>query len=104
MTNTQTFVFTSFLWFVIGFSILIPMNIRLRRVEEICTKRRRAVEALDSIVRNLNDPVSIEADMEASARHREMRDANRTTAPRADAGPPAVVHRPAKLRSTPKKS
>lgn len=73
---------------------------RLDRVEEICERRRRAVDALDSIVRNLNDPVKIQADMERSATAQEMRAANRTTMPRENTGPPAKVYRP-KLRNKP---
>lgn len=46
---------------------------------------------------SLADPKLIEAEMEKSARAREMRDAQRTTLPREGAGPPAKVYRP-KLR------
>ena len=104
MDKTNAIPLVCFLFYAALFSLLIPMNVRLRRVERICEKRRRAVDALDSIVKNLEDPASIEADMEASARHREMRDAQRTHVPREDAGPPAIVHRPARIRNSPKKS
>jgi hypothetical protein len=42
----------------------------------------------------LADPSRVEEDLENSARRREMYDANRTTLPRENAGPPAVVYRP----------
>jgi hypothetical protein len=42
----------------------------------------------------LADPLRIEQDLERSAQLREMHDAGRTTLPRENAGPPAVVYRP----------
>lgn len=49
------------------------------------------------IYQKLTNVDEIEKDFEKSARLREMRDANRTTLPRENTGPPAKVYRP-KLR------
>lgn len=51
----------------------------------------RKKNQLDALKR-LTDPASIEEDMEKGARMREMYDANRTTLPREDAGPPAKIY------------
>jgi hypothetical protein len=48
----------------------------------------------DRVVERLTDPKTIEAEMERTATLTEVRDANRTTLPREDAGPPAVLYRP----------
>lgn len=57
-------------------------------------KWQKFVEDRKELYKKLADPETIEQDMEKGARLREMKDANRTTLPREDAGPPAVVHRP----------
>lgn len=49
-------------------------------------------------LKRLTDPEAIADDMERGARMREMYDANRTTLPRENAGPPAKVYSP-KLRA-----
>lgn len=59
------------------------------------TKRR---EEHTKALKRLTDPESIADDMEKGARVREMYDANRTTLPREDAGPPAKVYTP-KMRA-----
>lgn len=51
---------------------------------------RRASQA--RALKRLTDPDVIMEDMERGARMREMYDANRTTLPREDAGPPAKVY------------
>ena len=66
-------------------------NRRQKAVEE---KWHKFCEDRKELYKKLADPEQIEKDMEASAQLREMKDANRTTLPREDAGPPAVVHRP----------
>lgn len=48
----------------------------------------------------ITSPEKIVRDMELSASADEMRRANRTTAPRADAGPPAKVHKPKSVRAS----
>ena len=60
-------------------------------------KLTRELERRDEWLRLKDRPDTIEAEMERTADLREVRDANRTTLPREDAGPPAVVYRP-KLR------
>lgn len=57
-------------------------------------KREKHAEALNL----LTNPEEIEKEMERGARVREMYDANRTTLPRENAGPPARVYNP-KLRA-----
>lgn len=57
-------------------------------------KWQKFIEQRKELYKHLADPEQIEQDMEKGARLREMKDANRTTLPREDAGPPAVVHRP----------
>lgn len=59
----------------------------------IMTETERRNEHAKALKR-LTDPDSILLDMESGARVREMRDANRTTLPREDAGPPAKVYTP----------
>lgn len=83
--------------------LLFLYHKRLFKVEEICEKKRNAIEILDSIAKNLTDPIKIEAEMEATATAREMRDAGRKYLPRENAGPSAKVHRPPTLRSVPRK-
>lgn len=92
-----------FINFCIYGYLLIQHHRRLLKVEEICEKKRNAIEILDSIAKNLTDPIKIEAEMEATATAREMRDAGRKYLPRENAGPPAKVHRPPTLRSVPRK-
>lgn len=53
-------------------------------------RREQQTEAL----KRLTDPDLIADEMEKGARHREMYDANRTTLPREDAGPPARIYTP----------
>lgn len=84
------------------FYLAYRFNKRLKKVEEITEKKKNAIAILDSIAKNLTDPDRIQADMEATANAREMRDANRTTMPRVNAGPAAKVYRP-KLRNVPRK-
>lgn len=55
------------------------------------TKRK---EEHAKALKRLTDPDFIVEDMEKGARLREMRDANRFTLPRDDAGPPAKVYTP----------
>ena len=61
---------------------------------------RRAAQA--QALKRLSDPDAILEDMERGARLREMRDANRTTLPREDAGPPAKVYTPTMRAKVPK--
>lgn len=63
------------------------------------TKRK---EQYTQALKRLTDPESIEEDMEKGARVREMHDANRTTLPREDAGPPAKVYSPQLRAKVPK--
>jgi hypothetical protein len=65
--------------------------------ELIVTETNRREEHAKALKR-LTDPESIADEMEKGARMREMYDANRTTLPREDAGPPAKVYSP-KLRA-----
>lgn len=48
---------------------------------------------------DLIDPAKIDAELERSARRHEAWNANRSSVPREDSGPPAVIHAPKKLRS-----
>jgi len=66
-------------------------------LELILVEKQRREEHTKALKR-LTDPFSIEEDMERGARTREMYDANRTTLPREDAGPPAKIYSP-KLRA-----
>jgi len=52
------------------------------------------MERRKELYESLADPYRIEEDLEKSAQRREMYDAKRTTLPRENAGPPAVVYRP----------
>lgn len=63
----------------------------------IVEETRRRVEHTKAL-KLLTDPESIADEMERGARKREMYDANRTTLPREDSGPPAKVYSP-KLRA-----
>jgi len=68
---------------------------RSKELERVTIERERAhAEAF----KRLTDPKAIQEDMEKSARAREMFDAGRTTLPRDENTPHAVVHRP-KLRA-----
>ena len=77
-----------FLWAVLKGR---KLSTRQKHLEGEWTKFKQQREEL---YKQLADPERIEQDMEKGARLREMKDANRTTLPREDAGPPAVVHRP----------
>ena len=55
---------------------------------------KKFVEQRKELYRQLTDSQKFEEDFEKTAYAREMLDAKRTTMPREDAGPPAVVHRP----------
>ena len=102
--NTIFFALISIAFLIVGvLAWLLNLEFRMQKVEETCELKRNAIEVLDSIAKNLTDPIKIEAEMEAAATAREMRDANRKYVPRDTAGPPARVHRPPKLRSVPKK-
>lgn len=67
----------------------------------ILVEKRRKEEAAKALKR-LTDPEAIADDMERGARMREMHDANRTTLPREDAGPPAKVYTPTLRSKVPK--
>lgn len=67
----------------------------------IFVETKRKAEHIDALKR-LTDPKLIEEDMEKGARLREMHDANRTTLPREDAGPPAKVYSPRLRAKVPK--
>jgi len=67
----------------------------------IFTETKRRTEHLKAVKR-LTDPESIVEDMENGARMREMYDANRTTLPREDAGPPAKVYTPTMRAKVPR--
>lgn len=102
--NTIFFALVSIAFLIVGVLVwLLNLEFRMQKVEEICEKKRNAIEILDSIAKNLTDPIKIEAEMEATATAREMRDAGRKYLPRENAGPPAKVHRPPTLRSVPRK-
>lgn len=55
-------------------------------------------------LKRLTDPEAIVEDMEKGARMREMIDANRSTLPREDAGPPAKVYSPRLRANLPKRT
>jgi len=61
---------------------------------KISKQLKKYEQVRKTLYEKLADPAQIEADFEKSARAREMRDAQRTTLPRPDAGPPAKVWRP----------
>lgn len=63
-------------------------------------KERRSEHA--KALKRLTDPEAILEDMKKGERMREMRDANRTTLPREDAGPPAKVYTPTLRANVPK--
>ena len=67
----------------------------------IFVETKRRTEHLKAAKR-LTDPESIVDDMEKGARLREMYDANRTTLPREDAGPPAKVYTPTMRAKVPR--
>lgn len=67
----------------------------------IFVETKRRTEHLKAVKR-LTDPESIVDDMEKGARLREMYDANRTTLPREDAGPPAKVYTPTMRAKVPR--
>lgn len=70
---------------------VFKMTRRQRQLEEewaLFLKMRK------ELYEKLADPYRVEKDLEDSAHRREMHDANRTTMPRENAGPPAVVYRP----------
>lgn len=67
----------------------------------IFTETKKNNEHLRAFKR-LTDPDLIAEDMEKGARLREMRDANRDTLPREDAGPPARVYSPRLRAKVPK--
>lgn len=67
----------------------------------IMTETARREEHVKALKR-LTDPEAIVDDMERGARLREMRDANRTTLPREDSGPPAKVYTPTLRAKVPK--
>lgn len=71
-------------------------------IELILAERKRKEEQA-KVLRRLTDPESILIEMEKGARIREMRDANRTTLPREDAGPPAKVYTPTLRANVPKR-
>lgn len=75
-------------------SFLILFIFFLASMIEIARLRRDLEEQSDEFYRSLISPRIIEAEMEWTADLREVRDANRTTLPREDAGPPAKVYRP----------
>lgn len=64
------------------------------RQDELERKWVRFKNQRKELYASLADPEKIAEDLEKSADLREMRDAGRTTLPRADAGPPTTVHRP----------
>lgn len=64
------------------------------RQKEVESKWQKFKDERKELYKRLADPETIEAEFEKGARLREMKDAQRTTLPREDAGPPAVVHRP----------
>ena len=66
-------------------------------IKLVLTEAKRR-EAHTLALKRLTDPDAIALDMEKGARMREMYDANRSTLPREDAGPPAKVYSP-KLRA-----
>lgn len=69
--------------------------------ELIVTETNRREEHSKALKR-LTDPEAIADDMEKGARLREMYDANRTTLPRDDAGPPAKVYTPTMRAKVPR--
>ncbi len=91
---------------LIGYCIFVAIEIRKlkRKSKELNLGYAAALELIIAEVkrkeqhtkalRRLTDPESIADDMERGARMREMYDANRTTLPREDAGPPARVYSP----------
>lgn len=72
-------------------------------VKLILIETKRKEEQL-KVLKRLTDPAEIEKDMERGARVREMHDANRTTLPRENAGPPAKVYTPQLRANVPRRS
>ena len=67
------------------------MAIRMNAIE---AKWQNFLNRRKELYDSLADPKKIEEDLEKSARRREMYDANRSTLPRENSGPPAKVYRP----------
>ncbi|AEL97987.1 hypothetical protein CL65_gp079 [Mycobacterium phage Patience] len=65
-----------------------------KKEKEVDERWEKFINDRKELYKRLADPECIAEQMERGASLREMRDANRTTLPREDAGPPAVVHRP----------
>jgi hypothetical protein len=65
-----------------------------KRIAKLKSEWEGHKQVREKLYKELSDPAKIEADFEKSARAREMRDAQRTTLPRENTGPPAKVHRP----------
>ena len=91
-------IWEDWLQFGILVGIIIWAIFRVRKVnarqKEVEAKWQKFIHDRRELYKKLADPEQIQKDMEASADLREMRDANRTTLPHEQAGPPAVVHRP----------
>lgn len=81
--------------------MIYSMRDEIKKLKKEVEKKKNAIAILEQVAKDATDPAKIEAEMEAAANLREMRDARRTTMPRENDSPPAVVHRP-KLRNVPK--
>lgn len=82
-----------FLIFIFGY-IIFNERKSMKCQKKLELDWQKFKEQRKELYKRLADPEFIEAEMEKGARLREMKDANRTTLPREDAGPPAVVYRP----------
>lgn len=66
----------------------------IEKIYDLQARLDKHEEVRENLYRKLADPETIQEELEKSADLREMRDAERATLPREDAGPPAVIHRP----------
>lgn len=84
------------LFWLIGLLVILVGSILWNYIQQKKLKAEweKFQENRKELYARLADPKRIEEDFEKGARLREMYDAKRTTLPREDAGPPAVVYRP----------
>lgn len=86
-----------FQWVMVALSwatLLVFMFIVNKRQSHLEDEWIMFMERRKELYDSLANPYRIEEELEKSARRREMYDANRTTLPRENSGPPATVYRP----------
>lgn len=86
-----------FQWFGLGFmwiSAIVWGYFMAKRQTRLEEEWKIFLQMRKELYERLADPDRIEKELEKSAQRREMYDAKRTTLPRENAGPPAVVYRP----------